>query len=85
MTSGRQRIGLMVGLLFLAAGATSTASLTDSEVHPPPDFYSFVPPPVGQSYVDPVFGETVVRGTDALNMAGPGPFEYLSAEYASSL
>lgn len=69
---------------FPSPAGPSLASLTDSDPHPPPDFYSFTPPAVGESYVDPVFGETVMRATDALNMANPGPFEFLSAEYASS-
>jgi len=81
----RQRRVLALGILVLAVvAAESVASLTDSEPHAPPDFYGYTPPAVGQSYVDPVFGERVIRGTDALNMENPGPFDYMSPEYSSS-
>ncbi len=84
MRAWRKRTAVLLVLILAVAAADSMASLTDSAVHTPPNFYTFTPPAAGQSYVDPTFGERITRVTDARNMTNPGPFGFITAEYAST-
>jgi len=49
----------------------TTSTLTDSNIHVPPNYATMAPPTVGNSYVDPVFGATVTRLTDATVLSEP--------------
>ena len=44
------------------------AAVTDSAVHPPPAYDTFVPPGAGGSYADAAFGTSVKRLSDAVSI-----------------
>jgi hypothetical protein len=72
--------------LFLS-GPDAFAVVTDSGIHPPPEYDTFLPPAVGAIYTDPVFGTTAKRLSDAVNMldnAGRGDLEWVSTEYSTA-
>lgn len=66
---------------------TAFGYLTDTAVHAPPNYYTFIPPLAGGSYTDPVFGTTITRLTNALAApdlaAGTGFLSYITQEYST--
>jgi hypothetical protein len=62
----------------LMLAATSLAYLTDTLIHTPPNYDTFLPPAVGGSYVDPVFGSTITRLSDALHTLDTSNVGYLT-------
>jgi hypothetical protein len=78
---------LVVCTACLAASAASFAYLTDTSVHRPRDYYTFVPPAAGSSYGDAVFGTSIKRISDARSTAdaagGRGSLEFITNEYST--
>ena len=68
----------------LLHGADAAAYVTDKNVYPPPNYYTFVPPAAGGRYIDTVFGTTITRISDAANTISADngqPLPWLEAEY----
>ena len=62
------------------------AYLTDSNVYPPINYFTFHPPAAGGSYVDPTFGSAIKRISDApgsLNAADAGRLTMIVGEYST--
>jgi hypothetical protein len=77
----------LLSLFALACGTPMHPSLTDKEVHLPPDYLTFRPPARGAEYVDPVFGSTIRRLSDARQtrdaVTGAGPLAFITNEYST--
>ncbi|PYV07637.1 MAG: hypothetical protein DMG07_27975, partial [Acidobacteria bacterium] len=54
-------------LVALVAFGSAFASISDSNVYAPPNYYTMQPPLNGGSYTDPVFGTSIKRITNALS------------------
>lgn len=79
------RIGL-IGVVALLLQGPALAYLTDGEVHPPPDYPTFLPPGAGEAYADPVFGTRIVRLTEAPGIpdaADAGNLTFVIQEYSN--
>jgi hypothetical protein len=78
---------LAASVALLATAGPATAALTDSQPHPPSNYYSFQPPLEGQSYTDPVFGTSIKRLSNALSTPdaamGSGYLEWVMTEYST--
>jgi uncharacterized protein (TIGR03437 family) len=83
------REGLLFGLVSISLiipASSANASVNDSSVYLPPNYYSFVPPAAGGSYVDPVFGTTISRISNAANTVradSGGLLQSVEAEYST--
>jgi hypothetical protein len=72
---------------LLVVSSVTLASVSDSAVHTPPNYDTFVPPATGASYTDPAFGTSVKRLSAAMTMtdnAGSGGLTYVSTEYSTA-
>ena len=68
MSTFFRRSFVLSAALLVLSSLVVYAAITDSAVHAPPDYDTFVPPAVGASYADPVFGTSVKRLSDAMTM-----------------
>ncbi|OFV94292.1 MAG: hypothetical protein A3F68_08825 [Acidobacteria bacterium RIFCSPLOWO2_12_FULL_54_10] len=80
---------LLVGfsIWLLLQPAISAAPVTDSNVYPPPDYYTFQPPGAGSGFTDPVFGTSVKRLSNALgtpNLDAGGNLIFITDEYSTA-
>ena len=78
---------LVLGLIFwVGCGLeASWAYVSDSNVYPASNYYTFQLPLVGGSYADPVFGTAIRRITDAASTANPdgGNLIFITGEYST--
>jgi len=88
MTSSAILPRLFALTLMFGSLAASSAAVTDSAVHTPPEYDTFVPPAVGQSYVDGLSGARIKRLSDASqtpdNAAGSGVLTFAATEYSTA-
>src|SRR5436309_9632721 len=73
-------------LVALVAFGSAFASLSDSSVHTPPNYYTMQPPSNGGSYTDPVFGTSVKRITNtrtAISADSGGILPWIQQEYST--
>ncbi|MBI4458672.1 MAG: hypothetical protein HY648_01270 [Acidobacteria bacterium] len=72
--------------IALFAQVTDAASVINTNVYQPPNYYTFVPPSAGGNYTDPVFGVNIQRLTNALstsNLDGGGNLIFITNEYST--
>ncbi len=62
----------------LLIATTAAAYLTDTLIHAPPAYNTFLPPAIGATYVNPVFGTTIKRLSDALHTLDASNVGYLT-------
>jgi hypothetical protein len=75
------------GVILWSVGLSGLAAASDSAVHRPPLYDTFVPPALGASFADPAFGTSIRRLSDARNMpdnAGAGVLGFVSTEYPTA-